>query len=75
MADRSPDSYSTDYDTEGDDDMQQVVASMLSLTALPLAPTFPQLPATDSGAGLQGLQLPQLPPSTFPSAFGPATLG
>ncbi len=74
MADRSPDDYSTDYDTEGDDDMQQVMASMPSLTALPLAPTFPQPPATGSGAGLQELQPPQLPPSTFPSALGPAML-
>ncbi len=68
------DGYSTDYDMEGDEDMQQMLAVMPSLTALPLASSFPQPPATDSGAGLQELQPSPMPPSTFPSMIGPALL-
>ncbi len=74
VADRSMHGDSTDYDTEGDDDMQQVLAVMPSLTALPLASSFPQPPATSSRAGLQELQSLPTPPSTFPSAIGLALL-
>ncbi len=74
VADHSMDGYSTDYDTEGDDDMQQVLALMPSLTALLLASFFPQPPAINNGAGLQGLQPSPLPLSTFSSALGPTLL-
>ncbi len=74
VPDRSMDGNSTDYDSEGDEGMQLVIALMPSLMALPLATSFPQPPATGSGAGLQELQLPPTLPSTFPSAIGPALL-
>ncbi len=74
VADRSMHSNSTDYDTEGDQDMERVLTVMPSLTALPMASSFPQLPATGSRAGLQELQPPPMLPSAFPSAIGPALL-
>ncbi len=52
---------STDYDTETDEKMRQVLAEMPPLTTLPLAPSLPQPPAAGSGAGLQ---TPPPPPTT-----------
>ncbi len=54
--------------------MQQVIALMPSLTGLPLAPTYLQLPTAGSGAGLQELQPLQLPLCTFPSALASVML-
>ncbi|MCP4545417.1 MAG: hypothetical protein GY835_02985, partial [bacterium] len=59
VPDRSADGYSTDYDSEGDEDMEQILASMPPLPAQSLMP-----PTTDSGAGEDEFQ----PPDPFPSA-------
>ncbi len=61
---------STDYDTEADEKMSQVLATLPPLVTLPLAPSLPQPPATDSGAGLQA---PPPPPPT-PSRAEQASL-
>ncbi len=54
VPDRSAQGDSTDYDMEGDENMQKVLAILPPLTALPLAPSMtPQPPATSSRAGLQ----------------------
>ncbi len=74
VADRSMHGDNTNYDTEGDQDMERVLMVMPSLMALSMALSFLQLPTTGSGAGLQELQSPTAPPSTFPSAIGPALL-
>ncbi len=74
VADRSPDSYSTKYDSEGNEEMQHIMAPMPSLTALPLAPTFPQPPANGGGAGVQGPQPPITPMDTFVSTVRPGPL-
>ncbi len=50
-------------DTEADIHMQEMLAEMLPLTVLPLAPSLPQLPAATSRAGQQ-LPLPPPPPTT-----------
>ncbi|MCP4545555.1 MAG: hypothetical protein GY835_03680, partial [bacterium] len=59
IPDRSDDGYSTDYDSEGDEGMELILASMLPLPAQLLMP-----PTTDSGAGEDEYQ----PPDPFPSA-------
>ncbi len=69
VPDRSMNGDSTDYDLEGDEGMELVIASMPSLTALPMAPSYPQ-PPTDGGAGLSNFQLPRMAPDPFPSALG-----
>ncbi len=68
VPDRSVDGYSTDYDSEGDEGMELIVASMPSLTAWSLVPSFPQPPTTDSGAGVHEFQ----PPDPFPSTNEPS---
>ncbi|MCP4546538.1 MAG: hypothetical protein GY835_08755, partial [bacterium] len=55
---RSNDGYSTDYDSEGDEGMERVLASMPSHPPLPVTP-----PTTDDGAGEDEF----LPPDPFPS--------
>ncbi len=65
---RSAQGDSTDYDTECDENMKQVLATLPSLTTLPLAPSVSQPPATDSGAGLQKLPPPKTPPPTTSKA-------
>ncbi|MCP4549154.1 MAG: hypothetical protein GY835_22095, partial [bacterium] len=59
IPDRSDDGYSTDYDSEGDEGMELILASMPPLPAQSLVP-----PTTDSGAGEDEFQ----PPDPFPSA-------
>ncbi len=68
VPERSANGDSTDYDTEGDESMHQVLATLPPLTALPLAPSISQPPATGSGAGLQKLPLPPTPPPTTSKA-------
>ncbi len=64
---RSAQGDSSDYDTEGDDNMQKVLATLPPLPALPLAPsTTSQPPATGSRAGPQESPLP--PPSKVEQA-------
>ncbi|MCP4548692.1 MAG: hypothetical protein GY835_19720, partial [bacterium] len=67
---RSDDGYSTDYDSEGDEGMERILASMPSQPPRPVMP-----PTTDDGAGEDEFQPPDPFPSekgTFPSppAFG-----
>ncbi len=64
VPERSMNGDSTDYDTEGDESMKKVLETLPPLTALPLAPSISQLPATGSGAGLQK---PPLPPTPLPT--------
>ncbi len=60
----SADGDSTDYDTEADTGLQMMLAEMPPLSTLPLAPSLPQPPTTDSRAGQQ----PPLPPPTTSGA-------
>ncbi len=64
MPDHSLHGDSSDYDTEGDEDMQKVLAIMPSLITLPLAPSISRPPATGSRSGLQETPPPSLPPSS-----------
>ncbi len=64
MPEHSANGNSTDYDTETDENMRQMLAEMPPLTTLPLAPSLPQPPAAGSGAGLQKPPPPPLPPPT-----------
>ncbi len=60
----SDDGYSTDYDSEGDEGMERVLASMPSHPPLPVTP-----PTTDDGAGEDEFQ----PPDPFPSKQEPSS--
>ncbi len=62
------DGYGTDYDSEGDEGMELIVASMPSLTAQLPVPSSLQPPTTDSGAGMHEFQ----PPDPFPSTHEPS---
>ncbi len=65
---------STDYDMEADTHLHEMLAEMLPPTVLPLAPSLPQSPAADSGAGQQPLPPPAPPPPPTTSGTGPAKL-
>ncbi len=63
----SADGDSTDYDMEADTGLPQMLAEMLPLSTLPLAPSLPQLPAANSGSGRQP---PLPPPPPLPTTSG-----
>ncbi len=66
----SCDGDSTDYDTEADEKLHQMLAEMPPLTTLPLAPSLPQPPATGSEAGQQIPLPPPPPPPALPTSSG-----